>query len=69
MNFNNIYNVSYAGEDRHFCIRAAVLGFSMYVETTHPAFHIYRKENLEEIEQWKAKNSFKQKGNENEQFK
>lgn len=59
VNFNNIYNVSYAGEDRHFCIRAAVLGFSMYVETTNPAFHIYRKENLEEIEQWKSKNSFK----------
>lgn len=62
VNFNKIHNVSYAGEDRHFCIRAAVLGFSMYVETTYPAYHIYRKENLEEVEQWKSKNSFKQKG-------
>ncbi|MFJ3387589.1 glycosyltransferase [Lysinibacillus sp. NPDC086135] len=62
VNFNKIYNVSYVGEDRHFCIRAAVLDFSMYVETTYPAFHIYRKEDLEEIEQWKYKNSFKQKG-------
>ncbi|MCL1698247.1 glycosyltransferase family 2 protein [Lysinibacillus sp. BPa_S21] len=57
VNFNKIDNISYAGEDRHFCIRAAVLGFSLYVETTYPAFHIYRRENLKELEQWKSKNS------------
>ena len=29
------------GEDRHFCIRAAALGLSLYVDTHYPAYHIY----------------------------
>lgn len=46
VNFNEIYNISFWGEDRHFCIRAAALGFKLHVDTTYPAYHIYRKEDL-----------------------
>ena len=34
------------GEDRHFCIRAAALGFTLYVDTHYPAYHIYRESDL-----------------------
>tara|TARA_R110002020_G_scaffold172125_4_gene362341 strand:- start:5982 stop:6833 length:852 start_codon:yes stop_codon:yes gene_type:complete len=43
--FERITNIEYLGEDKHFCIRAAVMGFSAYCNTDYPAFHIYR-ENL-----------------------
>lgn len=46
VNFNEIKNVSFAGEDRHFCIRAAVLGIQLFVDTHLPAYHIYRKTDL-----------------------
>lgn len=55
VNFNKIYNLSFWGEDRHFCIRAAALGLKLYVDTTYPAYHIYRKDNLEKIEEFKNK--------------
>lgn len=44
--YSRIPNISFWGEDRHFCIRAAVLGFDLYVDTHFPAFHIYRKNDL-----------------------
>lgn len=44
--FKEIPNVSFWGEDRHFCIRAAALGFKLYVDTNFPAYHIYRDEDL-----------------------
>ena len=46
VNFSIIDNVSFWGEDRHFCIRARVLGFKLFVDTVYPAFHIYREEYL-----------------------
>jgi glycosyltransferase involved in cell wall biosynthesis len=54
VNFDKLYNVSYAGEDRHFCIRAAALGFQLYVETTYPAYHIYREKDVKGIQKWKS---------------
>ncbi|MNB80424.1 hypothetical protein D3C75_271870 [compost metagenome] len=45
--FAEIPNLGYWGEDRHFCVRAAALGLQMYVETTYPAYHIYRSSDLE----------------------
>ena len=38
-----IYNIQKAlvGEDRHFCIRAACAGFSMWLDTHYPATHLY----------------------------
>lgn len=46
LSFEEIPNVSYIGEDRHFCIRAAVLGLQLWVDTHFPAFHIYRLADL-----------------------
>ncbi|MDR6881951.1 methyltransferase domain-containing protein [Bacillus sp. 3255] len=50
VNFKPINNVSFWGEDRHFCIRAAALGFSLYVDTHYPAYHIYRESDLDGVE-------------------
>ncbi|WP_254438342.1 glycosyltransferase [Paenibacillus sp. DCT19] len=44
--FDRIPNISFWGEDRHFCIRAQALGFSLFVDTYYPAYHIYRLSEL-----------------------
>lgn len=44
--FRRLPNVSFWGEDRHFCIRAAALGISLFVDTRYPAYHIYRDADL-----------------------
>ena len=49
VNFNPIHNLSFWGEDRHFCIRAAALGISLYVDTHYPALHLYRDSDLDKI--------------------
>lgn len=54
VNFNPVYNISFWGEDRHFCIRAAVLGIQLYVDTYYPAYHIYRQEDLAGVAAFKA---------------
>lgn len=46
VNFDRIPNVSFWGEDRHFCIRAQAYGFQLYVDTHLPAYHIYRLSEL-----------------------
>lgn len=46
LSFSEIPNLSFWGEDRHFCIRAAALGFSLFVDTRKPAYHIYRESDL-----------------------
>lgn len=57
VNFKRIYNVSFIGEDRHFCIRAAALGFELFVDTHYPAFHIYRSADLNRLEEYLAGNT------------
>lgn len=43
VNYSPIYNVSHSmWEDRAFCIRAAVHGFQIYLDTTCPPEHLYR---------------------------
>lgn len=49
VNFSRIKNLSFAGEDRHFCVRAAALGLGLYVDTHYPAFHIYRDSDISRI--------------------
>lgn len=49
VNFSEIKNVSFVGEDRHFCIRAAALGIPLYVDTHYPAYHMYRQEDVEKV--------------------
>lgn len=46
VHFGPISNLSFWGEDRHFCIRAAALGFKLFVDTHCPAYHIYRDSDL-----------------------
>ena len=36
------------GEDRHFCVRAAVMGFEMWIDTHAPARHLYTRKLYEE---------------------
>ena len=55
VNFNLIKNVSFWGEDRHFCIRACALGLSLFVDTHYPAYHIYRESDLVGVEEFKRK--------------
>lgn len=57
VNFSRLYNVSFWGEDRHFCIRAAALGFDLFVDTHYPAYHLYRFNDLHGVENYK-KNGF-----------
>lgn len=52
--YGMIGNLSLQGEDRHFCVRAAALGFRMHVDTHFPAFHIYRESDLERLPAYKA---------------
>lgn len=50
--FKEIKNLSFFGEDRHFCVRAAALGFSMFMDTHYPAYHIYRESDLKGSEKF-----------------
>lgn len=59
VNFTPLYNISYWGEDRHFCIRAAALGIQLYVDTYYPAYHIYRDEYIEGVKNYKYLNNFR----------
>lgn len=43
VNFSKLYNISFWGEDRAYCIRAVAAGFELYVDTYYPAYHIYRE--------------------------
>lgn len=49
VSFREIRNLSFWGEDRHFCIRAAALGLKMWVDTHYPALHLYRAEDLAKV--------------------
>lgn len=46
VSFESIKNLIIWGEDRFFCVRAAVLGIELYVDTHYPAYHIYREGDL-----------------------
>lgn len=50
VSFKEIRNISFWGEDRHFCIRAQALGIDLYVDTHYPAFHIYRESDLDNVD-------------------
>ncbi len=46
VSFEPVENLTFVGEDRHFCVRASVLGLDLLVDTHYPAFHIYRESDL-----------------------
>ena len=49
VSFEKIYNLTFWGEDRHFCIRAAALGIKLIASTYYPPLHIYRDSDLERV--------------------
>ncbi|MEK4850791.1 glycosyltransferase family 2 protein [Paenibacillus sp. FSL H7-0756] len=52
VSYKKIRNLSYWGEDRHFCIRAAALDIPLFVDTHYPALHIYRDSDLDKVEEF-----------------
>jgi CDP-glycerol glycerophosphotransferase (TagB/SpsB family) len=61
LSFKEIKNISFWGEDRHFCIRAVALGLSLHVDTHYPAYHIYREEDLNGVNRYKNRVTLKRK--------
>jgi cellulose synthase/poly-beta-1,6-N-acetylglucosamine synthase-like glycosyltransferase len=57
VNFNKIYNLTFWGEDRHLCIRAGALGFSLFADTHFPAYHIFRESELAGLVTFKKNNN------------
>jgi len=49
VSFERIYNLSFWGEDRHFCIRAAALGIDLFASTFYPPLHLYRESDLARV--------------------
>ena len=48
VDYTPIYNISFSiWEDRAFCIRAAVNGYQLFVDTVLPARHLYRRSDYE----------------------
>ncbi len=54
VSFKEIPNISFWGEDRHFCVRAAALGFKLYADTCCPAYHLYRESDLAGVAEYRA---------------
>ena len=52
VSFKPIKNLTIHGEDRFFCIRAAVLDIGLFVDTHYPAYHIYRKKDLDGVQDY-----------------
>lgn len=60
VSFAPIKNLTIHGEDRFFCIRAAVLGIELYVDTCYPAYHIYRETDLAGVSDYVKQNEITQ---------
>ena len=51
VSFKKIPNIEYLGEDKHFCIRAAVMGYQPFCATHFPAFHIYNESYIDQAKE------------------
>lgn len=60
VSFGKIYNLDLNGEDRHFCVRAAVLGFELYADTCYPPYHMYRESELPGLTHHKQKYDYQE---------
>lgn len=60
ISFSKIYNLDLTGEDRHFCVRAAVLGLELHADTCYPPYHIYRESELPGLSAHKLKYDYAQ---------
>ena len=47
--FDPLPNLTWIGEDRHFCLRAAALGFDLWADSHVPPLHLYRPDDLARI--------------------
>lgn len=63
VSYDRVRNISYWGEDRHFCIRAAALGIPLFVDTHYPALHLYRESDLELVAEFIRRTSGVEAGN------
>ena len=52
INFRKIKNITFWGEDRHFCVRASALGIPLFVDTHYPSYHIYRESALSGVPEY-----------------
>ncbi|WP_417733314.1 hypothetical protein [Rosistilla oblonga] len=52
LNFNRLQSLNFDGEDRHFCTRAQALGYSVFVDTYYPAYHIFNTSQIGEAKDW-----------------
>jgi hypothetical protein len=52
VNYDPVYNLAsnIRGEDRHFCIRAAVAGFQLWASTYHKVYHLDNKDILSQYQ-------------------
>lgn len=46
LSFAPIEALQYLGEDRYFCVRAAVLGIPLHADTALPPYHVYRQDDI-----------------------
>lgn len=53
--FNRLPNVSMWDEERHFCIRAVALGFTLWADTHYPPLHLYRRADLAMVDHFRAR--------------
>jgi len=60
VNYNEIYNISYSGEDRFFGIRAACAGFDIWIDTHYPCIHLYRQSELEKYKRGELSHSLQE---------
>jgi len=52
VDFSPLPNLRLWGEDRHFCIRAAALGFDLVADSCLPPFHVYRESLVTSARTW-----------------
>lgn len=52
VSFKRIPNLDFLGEDKHFCIRASVVGYNIYLNTAYPAFHLYEPSLINQGEEF-----------------
>lgn len=57
VNFSEIKNISFWGEDRAFCIRAQALGLQLYASTYFPPLHLYRDSDIDKVKDFKKNNN------------
>jgi hypothetical protein len=52
VNYDPVYNLAsdIRGEDRHFCIRAAVAGFQLWASTYHKVYHLDNEDILSQYQ-------------------